>query len=265
MSIDPLRRNNVHARGAGETLVFGHGFGTDQRVWTSVADALAPGHRLVLLDHVGFGGSDPAGYDPARHARLEGYADDLLEVLAALGPEPVTYVGHSAGALIGLLASIAAPARFRRLVLLGMSPRFIDAPPDYVGGFAAHEIEAILDLMERDQVAWAGTLAPLAIGEDGPEALVQRFDSGLRALDPLFARRFARLVFTVDARDRLPQATVPSLAVHCTRDSIVPIEVGRYLRDHLPGCTLHEIEGSGHCPHLSHPRETVEAIAAYLT
>lgn len=265
MPSDPLHKNNVHVRGDGpRTLLFAHGLGTDQRAFAALTAAFMPTWRVVLMDHVGFGGSDPGAYRDARHGTLDGYARDVLDVLDALQLDEVVYVGHSAGALIGTLACIQAPARISRMVAIGMSPRFVDDPPAYVGGFDSVAIEGMLDLLERDQSAWASAMTPLAMGEHGTPQTQQDFGANLRALDPVFARRFARLVFTIDIRHLLPQVQVPVLAVQCTRDSIVPRSVGHYLQRVLPHCVLHEIEGTGHCPHLSHPNETLAAIASDL-
>jgi sigma-B regulation protein RsbQ len=263
--MDPITRNNVQVSGRGErTLVFGHGFGTDLRAWRWVAPAFEDTCRVVLFDHLGFGASDLAAYRESRHGQLEGYARDVLDVLDAVGAARVTYIGHSAGGMIGLLASILAPDRFERLGLIGASPRFIDEPPDYVGGFKEHEIEHILDLMERDQIAWADMLAPLAIGPDAQPDITSDFRVGLRGMDPLVARRFGRLVFGMDLRARLAEVTVPSLILHCTQDSIVPIQVAHYLHEHLRASQLREFDAHGHCPHLTHPRETVRLVQEYL-
>lgn len=264
MGRSPLSKNNVTVRGEGSALVFGHGFGADQRAWRFVAPAFESTHRVVCFDHVGSGGSDLSAYAQDRHALLHGFALDLLDVLDALDLHDVVYVGHSVGGIIGLLASIEAPQRFRRLVLLGSSPRFVDDPPDYVGGFQRSEIEGVLELMERDQIAWAEALAPMAIdGETDPD-LLEDFGRGLRQLDPLVARSFGRLAFGVDCRDQLGGVTVPALLIHCTHDSIVPRSVARYLHERLAGSRLEEIDGHGHCPHLSHPDRTIALISEYL-
>ena len=86
----------------------------------------------------------------------------------------------------------------------------------------------------------------------------------LRALDPLIARNFGRTVFLGDCRDRLAEVRVPSLILQCTSDSIVPREVGRYLHRQLAGSTLREIEGAGHCPHLTHPASTIDRIREFI-
>lgn len=265
MAAGATTKNDVRITGRGaQTLVFGNGFGTDQRAWRFVAPAFAQDRRVVNFDHVGFGGSDRRCYSDSRHGSLGGYALDLLDILDELAVERVTYVGHSIGGVIGLLASIARPDCFERLVLLGSSPRFVNEPPDYVGGFEPEEIEGILDAMERDQLAWSHSLAPAAMGDQSPKDLVNEFENGLSALDPYIARTFGRLVFMVDCRDRLAAVRTPALVLQCTRDSIVPRDVGAYLHRHLAGSTLREIEAAGHCPHLTHPRETIAAIAGYL-
>lgn len=256
-----LQRHQVRVGGSGRrTLVFAHGFGCDQAMWRFVAPAFESGHRVVLYDHAGCGGADPVPPGDQRHLTLYGYAQDLLDILDELALDEVVFVGHSIGGVIGLLASIQAPARFARLVLVGPSPRFLDEPPDYVGGFQPEDLDGLFELMESNHFGWARFLAPLAMGEANPAALTRDFEDQLCALDPEATRRFARLVFQVDVRDRLPQVTVPSLIIQCTHDSIAPRAVGAYLHRHLAGSRLVELEASGHCPHVSHPAEVIAAL-----
>lgn len=264
MPMNPLEKNHVRVWGSGPAIVFGHGFGTDQRAWRFVVPAFEAGHRIVLFDHLGFGGSSPGGYDAHRHGSLDGYALDLIELLDALALRDVVYVGHSIGGMLGLLASLERPDLFARLALIGSSPRFIDDPPDYAGGFAAHEIEDILDLMERDRLGFARTMAPLAMGPQSPAALVDDFGQGLQRMDPLVARRFGRLVFGLDRRAALPRVDRPTLVLQCLHDSIAPSDVGRYLHSRIPGSRLVELDASGHCPHLSHPQATIDALAGFI-
>src|SRR6476661_8690523 len=101
------RRNQVHAAGSGPTtLVFAHGLGCDQSMWRRVAPVFARRFRTVLFDHVGAGKSDLSCYDPIKYNSLQGYADDVIEVIKEFGTAKVIVVGHSVGAMIGMLADL---------------------------------------------------------------------------------------------------------------------------------------------------------------
>lgn len=258
-------RNNVLQLGtAGPTVVFGHGFGTDGASWRPVAERIATDHRVVLFDHVGFGRSDRLAYAD-RHGSLDGYADDLLQILQRQPPGPVIYVGHSIGGMIGLLASIKQPDRFCRLVLLNSSPHFIDdRASGYVGGFSRQQIEASLELMGADYAAWAEAIAPMAIGSANDPEQIRVFGQGLHSLDTMIARRFGRLVLFVDLRRRLSEVCTPASILQCVDDDFAPVAVGHYLQQALPGSTLKLLQASGHCPQITQPEVVVSALREVL-
>ncbi|MBB2487765.1 alpha/beta hydrolase [Mitsuaria sp. WAJ17] len=261
--VDPSR-NHLRLLGQGEpTLVFGHGFGSDQSAWTSVAEAFAGSHRVLLFDHVGFGRSDRLAHCGQRHSSLDGYAQDLLDLLEDQQLHDVVYVGHSIGGVIGLLASLLQPQRFARMVLLNASPHFIDGP-GYRGGFQRRQMAGLLAQMDADYPAWAAFLAPVAIGEDNPTHYIEDFGRGLHALDPLIAARFARLAFYVDCRARLAEVRHPCLVLQSTHDAFAPVEVGEYLQRQLPHARLQLLENSGHCPHITHPQLVIQALQELL-
>lgn len=164
-----LRRNNVQVLGDhGPVLLYAHGFGCNQEMWGKVTPSFATTHRQVLFDFVGSGKSDLAAFDPLRYAGLQGYAQDMLEVCTALDlQEGVTFIGHSVGCSIGLLAAIERPSLFDRLVLLGPSPCFLNDPPGYLGGFERADLEGLLTLMDQNYMGWAQYLAPVVAGASG--------------------------------------------------------------------------------------------------
>jgi sigma-B regulation protein RsbQ len=128
-------RNNVHVSGSGPaTIFFAHGFGCDQNMWRFMQPSYARRFRTVCFDLVGSGNSDLAAYDPRKYSSLQGYADDVGEIVDAYGQGPNVFVGHSVSAMIGMLANIAAPQRFAAQVMVGPSPCYINVG-DYVGGF----------------------------------------------------------------------------------------------------------------------------------
>jgi sigma-B regulation protein RsbQ len=266
MNPDVLRRNNVKVSGKGtQPMMFAHGFGCDQNMWRFVAPAFEADYKVILFDYVGSGKSDLSAYDPGRYSKLDGYVEDVLEICAALNLSELIFVGHSVSSVIGLLASIREPRRFDRLILVGPSPCYINHPPDYVGGFERSDIEGLLDLMEKNYIGWANFLAPTIVKNPERPELARELEESFCSTDPKIARRFAEATFFSDNREDVPLVTVPSLIMQCSEDAIAPPEVGRYLERHLPGSRLQLLEATGHCPHLSHPEETIRVIKSYLS
>lgn len=100
--------------GAGTPVVFVHGTPTWSFLYRHLIARLAPRHRVIAVDHLGFGLSDKparAPYEPADHARR------LVALLDALNLSGVTLVVHDFGGPIGLAAALARPERIDRLVL----------------------------------------------------------------------------------------------------------------------------------------------------
>lgn len=265
MSNSILTRNNVRVLGHGkQPIVFAHGFGCDQSMWRYVAPAFEATHKVVLFDYVGAGGSDLRAYDATRYGTLQGYASDVLEVIEALELTNVILVGHSVSATVAMLASLRRPSRFSRLVLVGPSPCYLNDPPHYRGGVEPADLTALLDTMETNHTGWAGALAPVFVGNpDAPEHVAE-IAASFCATDPAIARRFAEAMFLSDHRHDVPHVSVPSLIMQCAQDAIAPEAVGQWLARHLPHSTYQALEATGHCPHLTHPEETVRVIRAYL-
>ncbi|MEV8123796.1 alpha/beta fold hydrolase [Streptomyces sp. NPDC085944] len=117
---DVRHRSNVTVTGDadGPVVVLAHGFGCDQSMWRLVVPRLAGRYKVVLFDYVGSGRSDPSAWVPERYASLDGYAQDVVDVLRALDLRRVTFVGHSVSAMAGVLAARTAPERIGSLVMV---------------------------------------------------------------------------------------------------------------------------------------------------
>jgi sigma-B regulation protein RsbQ len=261
---DVLRRNNVNVFGKGEQpMMFAHGFGCDQNMWRLVTPAFEDHYRLILFDYVGSGKSDLSAYDASRYGSLDGYAQDVLEISEALDLRDMVFVGHSVSSMIGVLAANRAPERFEKLIMVGPSPRYIN-DTDYVGGFERADIEGLLDLMDKNYVGWAHTLAPVIMKNSDRPELIGELEESFCSTDPNIARRFAEATFFADNRADLPHLRVPSLIMQCSEDAIAPLEVGQYLSGVLPKSTLSVMKATGHCPHVSHPEETIATMKNFL-
>jgi len=246
-------------------MLFAHGYGCDQAMWRFITPAFQDTHRLVLFDHVGAGQSDLAAYSRTRYSTLRGYAEDVLEICRELDLKDTLFVGHSVSSMIGVLAAIAEPSRFAKLILIGPSPCYINNDGDYVGGFNRADIDGLLESLESNYLGWSSSMAPAIMGNpDRPELGTELTNSFCRT-NPEIAKHFARVTFLSDNRADLPKVKTRSLILQCSDDLIAPEAVGRYLHQQLPDSELRVLKATGHCPHLSAPEETIEAIRAFLS
>jgi len=261
-----LERNNVRIVGNGsQTLVFTHGFGSDQTAWRHQVQALSSRYRLVLFDHVGAGQSDPAAYSPRRYRGLQSYANDLLEIYDALSLQQAIYVGHSMGGMVGLLAGIARPAAFQKMIFIGASPRYLnDVETGYVGGFDQPSVDGLYAAMASNYHAWASGFAGLTMSNQERPELAAEFAGTLSAVRPDVAVAVARIIFQSDHRADLPHLHVPTLIVQSTEDVAVPEVVGEYLAAKIPNAKLKVVNARGHFPHLSAPDAVTDAICSFI-
>jgi sigma-B regulation protein RsbQ len=262
-----IRRNNVTVSGRadGPVMMFAHGYGCDQDMWRRLLPYFADDYRLVLFDHVGAGHSDVNAYDRKKYGSLDGYAADLLEICLSLDLRDVILVAHSVSAMIAVIAATQEPERFSRLILVAPSPRYTNDPAEgYVGGFSQEDIEGLLASLDSNYFAWAEALAPMAMGNPEAPELSEELRSSFCRTNPSIARHFARVTFLSDTRQVLGKVPTDTLILQCSDDLLAPPEVGTYMHQHLERSSLVHLQATGHCPHVSAPQATADAIRRYL-
>jgi sigma-B regulation protein RsbQ len=257
-------RNNVKIIGQGQrTIVFAHGFGCDQNMWRFIVPAFADDYRIVLFDYVGCGKSDLSAYNSDRYSTLDGYAQDIIDICDELSLTDSIFVGHSVSAMIGVLAAIKQPGIFNSMLMVGPSPRYIN-DSDYFGGFERNDLLGLLDVMDNNFIGWANFLAPVVMKNDDRPELTQELEESFCSTDPIITRRFAEATFFSDNRHDLSKITIPVLVMQCSNDAIAPDAVGEYTAQQISGSKIVKMNATGHCPHMSHPQETIEIIQNFL-
>ncbi|GAC1359737.1 MAG: alpha/beta hydrolase [Acidobacteriaceae bacterium] len=257
-------RNNVKVLGNGErTLMFAHGYGCDQSMWRHVFPSFTGDSRVVLLDYVGSGSSDVSAFDRTRYSTLRGYAQDVLDIIEELDLHDVHFVGHSVSSMIGALASLRHPERFASLTMIGPSPCYFNVG-DYMGGMEREDVEGLLETLESNHISWSATMAPVMMGNPENPALAEELEASFCRMDPFLANHFARVTFLSDNRADLPHVTAKTLILQCQKDVIAGISVGEYVHKCLPNSQFVLLNATGHCPHLSAPKEVVKALQTFL-
>ena len=268
MASGAAARNNVQVYGPeeGPVLVFAHGFGTDQGMWGKILPRFTDRYRVVLLDHVGSGGSDQSAYDSAIYSNLDAYVDDLMELCGELDLQDVTLIGHSVGSMMAVSAAARdAGRRFGRLVLVTASPSYLDHPEDgYVGGFTRQDIDDVFESLDANYVVWAESMAPVYMNTPHAPELEHEIQGSFGRISPRVARDFARVAFLSDVRHLLGEVAIPVLVLQSTDDVVTPDHVGAYLHQALANSTLVRLAAKGHFPQSSAPAETSAAILEFL-
>lgn len=257
-------RHAATQRGAGPGVrVLLHGFGTDQSIWNALLQRWDPSVPVLRYDQMGSGRSRLEGYDPRRYATLDGYAQDLVDILDEQDARDCVVVGHSVSGMISLLGAKRTD-RISRLVMIASSPRYLN-DGDYVGGFEVSEIEDLLRQMELDFLGWARALAPAAMANPQRPELGEELLYSFSRANPEILRQFARATFFTDARQNLADCQLPVLVLQPEADVIVPREAAAFLAANLPQGRLQVLSAQGHYPHVSAPDVVAAAIEGFLS
>lgn len=258
---------NARLEGDGERLVvLHHGFGTTQAAWVHQVQALkAAGYRTLVLDAAGATAETLPRYHPQRHHTLDGFAEDLLELLQALGIEQADFVGHSVGSMIGVLAGNAQPGLFRTMSLIGASACYINDPATgYVGGFSRAQIIDLIAAMRSDYATWANGFAAMVVANAERPLLASEFTRSLMLLRPDIASAVLETIFLSDCRADVVQVKVPTLMLQTARDPAVPLEAAQWLAHAVRAERLEVIDAEGHFPHIAAPDTVTRLLLEFL-
>jgi pimeloyl-ACP methyl ester carboxylesterase len=265
------QRVTYKLRGEGPPIVLIHGITSSSRTWRAVIDGLAERHTVLAPDLLGHGHSGK----PRGDYSLGAYASGIRDLMALLGIDSATMVGHSLGGGIAMQFSYQFPERLDRLALvdsggLGTEVNLVLRAATLPGA------EIVLPLMFSPVTRNAGRAVGRVLGRLGlrANANVRGLAEGLDSLGDAEARRAfvhtARSVIDprgqrVDARDRLYLSEdVPTLLVWGDRDPIIPLAHGREAHELMPHSRLEVFPGAGHFPFNDDPERFVEVLSGFI-
>lgn len=116
---------NVRTAGSGPPLLLLHGYPQTHVEWRHIAPRLAEDHTVVLADLRGYGDSDkPRGSDTHVEYSKRVMAQDLVEVMEALGHERFVVIGHDRGGRVAHRMALDHPDRVLGLVVIDIAPTY---------------------------------------------------------------------------------------------------------------------------------------------
>jgi pimeloyl-ACP methyl ester carboxylesterase len=258
--------------GSGPPVVLVHGMVNSSRHWERVALGLASDYTVIAPDLIGHGDSAA----PRGDYSLGAHAASIRDLLAAIGIDRATLVGHSYGGGVAMQFFYQFPQRIDRLVLISSGGLGREVSP-MLRSAAVPGASALLSLAahprllaglysigtrlrERDhrqgiylqQIARA--LGPL----EGPGAR-EAFLQSLRGVIDAHGQR-------VSATDRLYLLeALPTLIVWGGRDHTIPIEHGRQAHAAIPGSRFETLQRAAHFPHLEDPEGLTAMLREFLS
>ena len=257
--------------GSGPPVVLIHGMINSSRHWEAVAMRLARSHRVIAPDLIGHGDSAT----PRGDYSLGAHAASIRDLLATLGVERATIVGHSLGGGVAMQFFYQFPQRTERLVLISSGGLGPEVSP-LLRGAALPGSALLLRLAAHprlvDAIAGAGTRLRARGAANGVQ--LQAVARALRPLQEAGARRafletlravIDRQGQRVSARDRLYLLSeMPTMIVWGERDRTIPPAHGLAARDAIPGCRFELLPRAAHFPNLDDPLGLADVLADFV-
>lgn len=251
-------------RGAGNPVVFIHGFPTSGHLWGDVVPLMPPGHRLVVLDLLGFGRSDRP-MDRPMDVRAQ--ADRVAAVLDELNIKEACVVGHGVGGGIAQSIAVRHGSRVSHLCL--------------VDSVAFGQWPTVLARLGRALAPAAALLPPSSVATLLRRELARAYRDPLRAArsidiflrpfkgtegrDALLAHvRALRADETSAIAPKLAAIQAPTAVLWGRYDRITSLSIGKRLQASIPAATLSVIDDGGHFTPEEAPRQVADGIAALL-
>src|SRR3954464_12596117 len=253
--------------GSGPPVVLIHGMVNSSRHWESVALRLADRYTVIAPDLIGHGDSAAVRGDYS----IGAHATSIRDMLAVIGIDRATIVGHSLGGGVAMQFFYQFPQRTERLVLVSSGGLGQDVSP----------LLRTAALPGASAALWMVAHPRLVAGLEHAGQRLRRRGAGkgvylqavARALRPL-SQAGAREAFLqtlrsvidvkgqrVSARDRLYLLrNMPTLIVWGERDNTIPLEHGRWAHHAVPGSRFESLPRAAHFPHLEDP----DGLAAVL-
>jgi len=257
--------------GEGPVIALIHGITSTADTWLPAMAGLCRDHTVIAPDLLGHG----ASAKPRGDYSLGAYASGVRDLLAALGHDRVTIVGHSLGGGIALQFAYQFPERTERLVLvssggLGREVSIV------LRAAALPGAELVLPFLvpgwlERamDGLGWVGKRLGLRPSQDAGELVRGFLSLGEAEARAAFLHTLRAVIEPggqrVSGHDRLYLAAdLPTLIVWGARDPIIPAEHGNAAHVAMPGSRLEIFERAGHFPHMDDPVRFIELMREFI-
>lgn len=231
-------------RGRGRDLVFVHGLWMSGRFFAAQVEHFAKGHRVVVPDLRGHGGSGR----PQIRNTVRDHARDLEALLDELDVRDPVLVGWSMGAMVcwDYLQTFGQDD-VRGLVIVEQPPSDFAWPGYEFGAFSLAALRELVEGVQRDQRRVAEEFVHAMLHEPDPETVAWMTHEILK-VPPAVAATIMVDEALQDYRAFLPRIALPTLVLFGEDDKLTDPRAGGFIADRVPGAELVTFARSSHCP-----------------
>ena len=241
---------NYQSTGAGEALLFLHGWGSSLEVFNRMIRPLAAYFRCIALDLPGFGKSDML----PRPFTLQDYCDVVKKFIDALGMRDPVMIGQSNGGRITLQMCAYVMVHPKKIVLFGSAgirSKRTCKQKLRLASFKTIKRVLTLPVIKR----YTGDLLAAARNHYG--------SADYNAAPPVLRQTLVNLV-NVDLRDRLHQITASTLLIWGENDTETPLAHAKIIEQNIPDCGLCVIPNGSHFCFVEYPGQVDAILNSFL-
>ena len=252
----------------GSPIVLIHCYTCSLRWWDGMLPLLEKDHRVIRVDLLGHGGSEK----PAAGYSMENQAETVASVLAQLGVQHATVVGHSLGFTVATALAQKSPELVSRLVDIDQAPN----NNDYGDNLPFLASSATVSLLGRrcgepPPTSRSGTPSrwpsrPASTSRAASRTPTSRSTTFQAMTYKSYSHsRDAEIDYTnqKSLNDRLQPLGKPLLVIFGAEDQLYDATKAANAYSTVPGAQIQIIQGAGHSPNVEKPTETANLILEF--
>ncbi|MEG6617112.1 alpha/beta hydrolase [Peptococcaceae bacterium 1198_IL3148] len=273
LNLNGINVNCYTAGESGSPIILLHGAGVDSAdiSWREIIKPLSEHYRVFAPDLPGYGKSDKP--DDVEYS-LTFYVEILERLIESLNFNKVSLIGLSLGGGISIAYTLKHPLQVEKLVLVGAYGIFKRLPYHLLSYWytqsSFNELSYRLTAKSRRFVKWTLLNGLFGNPDNLSDELVDEIHQALKA--PNAGKAFAsfqrsditRNGLRSNLAERLSEIKVPTLIVHGTKDTSVPVVHAQKAHQVIKGSQLYLMEGCKHWAQKEKPEEFIRIVSAFL-
>ncbi len=255
--------------GAGNPMIFLHGFGASSYIWNKIESHFAQNNRVILIDLKGFGLSDKP---EDNKYKIDDQAEIIIDFIKRNNLRDIVLVGHSLGGAIALSIYLKSTEQennlIKRLILID-SPAYKQKLPSFIKLLGTPILNKIILFLlpARLKVKIIFKKCFFDKNKITPE-MIEKYAEPLKSKGANYALiETAKELLRENNEDigaKYKKINIPTLLIWGKEDKIVPLTIGERLQKDIPNSKLEIIPECGHIPIEEKPEETIKIISNYL-